>query len=488
VEAAQAVDNVSEDAGAREAKPSLTVFLSYRREDTQDATDRLAESLINWLGKDQVFLDVDSIEIGAPFAEVIDEWVARCDAFLAVIGRGWLTATDEEGARRLDNPRDYVRLEVEAALARKIRVVPVLVHAAQMPKDNELPGSLVPLLGRHAIELTRTHWDVDVQRLIKALERAAAEDRRKAERQRAEQEAKAAQEAEEHQRAEQEAKAAQEAEEHQRAEQEAKAAQEAEEHQRAEQEAKAAQEAARRRPLAEVEERAQRGAQMRAQDQSTRHGREESTRTSPRLWRNRLLLVGAVIVVAVGAPVVILAASGSPTRRPSATTSSSRSSSSSSKKSPNYMAMLLAQIPSDVRPSCAADNYVEPLDQTVPESELAQLGCGIQGTSDTVTYALLVPSKLSAVWAAIMQQTTKAGGPRNSAACTTQTGVNSYVFRTWARNREAQGHVACSWDNETTPASTIIWIQSQPQILGSISNAGSGAPVYSGWKQATGQR
>jgi hypothetical protein len=156
------------------------VFLSYRRDDVPDAADRLARFLIDQLGRQNVFLDVDSIDIGVVFAQVIGTWVERCDVLLAVIGRGWIDATDEAGNRRLDDPRDYVRLEIEAALARGIRVVPVRIHGARLPKVSELPESLVPLLDRNAVELSRAYWDFDVDRLLVALRRVGADTGRQA--------------------------------------------------------------------------------------------------------------------------------------------------------------------------------------------------------------------------------------------------------------------------------------------------------------------
>ena len=122
---------------------------------------------------DNVFIDVDSIEIGADFAQVIGDRVGRCDALLAVIGRGWADARDDGGNRRLDAADDYVRLEIEAALRRSVRVVPVLIHGTRMPIPADLPPSLAPLLTRNAIELTRKYWELDVQELVAALERFA---------------------------------------------------------------------------------------------------------------------------------------------------------------------------------------------------------------------------------------------------------------------------------------------------------------------------
>jgi DNA-binding beta-propeller fold protein YncE len=182
-----AADSGSASPHGGEPEDVVRVFVSYRRDDVPDATDRLAVSLKTRLGNDHVFLDVDSIDIGARFAKVVGDWVARCDVLLAVIGRSWLEATDDEGLRRLEDPKDYVRLEVEAGLERDIRVVPVLIHGARMPKAAELPDSLVPLLEFNAVELSRAHWDFDVDNLIGALQRiAAATLRETADRERAE--------------------------------------------------------------------------------------------------------------------------------------------------------------------------------------------------------------------------------------------------------------------------------------------------------------
>jgi hypothetical protein len=216
------VDDESEAGVPAQADTLVSVFVSYRRDDVPDATDRLAKSLIDVLGDERVFLDVDTIEIGAPFADVIEKWVGRCDVLLAVIGHGWLTATDDAGERRLENPKDYVRLEIEAGLSRDIRVVPVLVHDVPMPRASELPETLVPMLDRNAVKLSRTHWDFDVARLVSALQRIGVEKARKAteaahrqaqERSRREAEARAPREAEEQQRRETEARAQREAEE-----------------------------------------------------------------------------------------------------------------------------------------------------------------------------------------------------------------------------------------------------------------------------------
>src|SRR3954454_3717472 len=109
--------------------PMPLIFISYRRTDAAGHAGRLYDRLVDRFGQASVFKDLDSMEPGADFVEVIQETVARCDALIAVIGRDW-TAAEQGGSRRLDDPEDWVRLEIANALTRKIRVVPVLVAGA----------------------------------------------------------------------------------------------------------------------------------------------------------------------------------------------------------------------------------------------------------------------------------------------------------------------------------------------------------------------
>ena len=157
------------------APPHRRVFISYRREETAYAAAWLFNRLVDHFGKDQIFKDVDSIELGDDFVEVISDAVGSCDVLLALIGDRWLTTADDGGSRRLDNPDDFVRLEIEAALARKVRVVPILVAGAAMPRPDELPPTLVPLVRRQALELSPTRFDSDTARLVRALEKTLAE-------------------------------------------------------------------------------------------------------------------------------------------------------------------------------------------------------------------------------------------------------------------------------------------------------------------------
>ena len=156
--------------------PALTrtcmprIFISYRREDSAGHTGRLYDWLEGRFGKDDIFMDVDTIEPGLDFVEAIQQAVGSCDALIAVIGKRWLDASDAAGHRRLDDPEDLVRLEIATALERGIRVLPVLVEGAREPRSLDLPDGL-KLLGRcSALELSDTRFRSDVYRLIEALE------------------------------------------------------------------------------------------------------------------------------------------------------------------------------------------------------------------------------------------------------------------------------------------------------------------------------
>jgi hypothetical protein len=157
--------------------PESSVFISYRREDSAYAAGWLHDRLAEHFDEDHIFKDVDSIQEGEDFAKVITAKVGSCDALLAVIGKNWLTITDEHDRRRLDNPRDYVRLEIEAALNRGIPVIPILVDGAQVPRTNQLPLSLAGLLDRQAVELSANRFHSDTNRLREAVDRAYAETR-----------------------------------------------------------------------------------------------------------------------------------------------------------------------------------------------------------------------------------------------------------------------------------------------------------------------
>jgi TIR domain len=147
------------------------IFVSYRRSDSQGEAGRLFDDLVPVFGESAVFMDVSAIEAGCDFRKAIEEGVAKCGVLLAVMGPEWIDARDESGARRLDNPADFVRIEIASALKRDIPVIPVLVRAAKMPPTEQLPEELKDLAYRNAIELTHARWKSDVQLLIDALRR-----------------------------------------------------------------------------------------------------------------------------------------------------------------------------------------------------------------------------------------------------------------------------------------------------------------------------
>ncbi len=115
-------------------------------------------------------MDVAAIELGRDFRKAIDQSVANCDALLAIIGLEWLETKDATGRRRLDDPNDFVRIELASALGRDIPVIPVLVRGAKMPRVEQLPDDLRELAYRNAVELTHPRWKSDVQVLIRALQ------------------------------------------------------------------------------------------------------------------------------------------------------------------------------------------------------------------------------------------------------------------------------------------------------------------------------
>jgi len=151
------------------------IFINYRRGDEPGFTQALLGRLEQAFPADRLFIDVDNIPPGEDFVRMLEAQVAQCDALLAVIGHGWLNATDEHGSRRLDDPNDFVRIEIESALKQGKRVIPVLVHEARMPRPDELPEAIRPLATRNAVRLTHERFRADTQGLVKALQQTFEE-------------------------------------------------------------------------------------------------------------------------------------------------------------------------------------------------------------------------------------------------------------------------------------------------------------------------
>ena len=148
------------------------IFISYRRSDSEDVTGRIYDRLVAHFGDDAIFKDVDDIPFGVDFRDYLNESLDQCQVVLAVIGNTWLTAGDGQGKRRLDNPADWVRLELEEALKRKtMLVVPLLVSRASLPRADDLPQSMANLAYRNSAQARPDpDFHKDMGRLIGQLE------------------------------------------------------------------------------------------------------------------------------------------------------------------------------------------------------------------------------------------------------------------------------------------------------------------------------
>ncbi len=153
------------------------IFICYRRDDSQHQAGRLFGELVGRFGEDHIFKDVNSIEYGKDFRSVVNESILKTDVFLVLIGDGWLTAELPGGARRLEDGDDDVRIEIESALEQRerrgMKVIPVLVGKAGMPRPSELPKSLSRLTYCHALPVRPDpDFETDMARLIRAIDRS----------------------------------------------------------------------------------------------------------------------------------------------------------------------------------------------------------------------------------------------------------------------------------------------------------------------------
>jgi hypothetical protein len=144
------------------------VFISYRREQAAAHAGRIYDRLCDAFGQDAVFMDVGSIGLGLDFGRVLDDAVSSCVVMLVLIGPDWAELRDERG-RRLDDPNDFVRQEVEAGLRREIPVVPVLLSGAALPRSEELPKGMQPLVGRQHLRLLDETFRSQAQALVEEL-------------------------------------------------------------------------------------------------------------------------------------------------------------------------------------------------------------------------------------------------------------------------------------------------------------------------------
>jgi tetratricopeptide (TPR) repeat protein len=146
------------------------IFISYRREESRWSARSVYDRLTAHFEREQIFMDVDAVAPGDDFVKAIEKRVGECEVLIAVIGSHWLTSTDEQAGRRLDNPEDFLRMEIATALRRDIRVIPVLVDGALMPRSTDLPDDLKALVRRNAMRVSHTEFDDDCRRLVAAIE------------------------------------------------------------------------------------------------------------------------------------------------------------------------------------------------------------------------------------------------------------------------------------------------------------------------------
>jgi hypothetical protein len=173
----EAVINWEKQAGLSVRLKIVTprIFLSYRHEEATWPARTLADALDSHYGEGMVFQDIDSILPGEDFVDIITNAVGSCDVLLVLIGEQWITMTDENERRRLDDPEDVVRLEIEAGLKRNVLVIPILLSGARMPRADELPPSLAKLARRQALELDARRFKSATGPLFTALDRALAQ-------------------------------------------------------------------------------------------------------------------------------------------------------------------------------------------------------------------------------------------------------------------------------------------------------------------------
>src|SRR6185503_13924651 len=156
---------------------SSRIFISYRREDAIAHVNALFTPLRSRFGEDRVFKDTDNIAPGQDFTKVIHSQLKTCSVLLAVIGKHWLSAQKPRtNTRRIDDPNDYLRIEIVTALKNdSVLVIPILVGEAAMPTAEDLPEELAPLSYRNGFELRDSRWESDVNLLIKAIEKASGD-------------------------------------------------------------------------------------------------------------------------------------------------------------------------------------------------------------------------------------------------------------------------------------------------------------------------
>lgn len=163
----------ADDHQRRKSNPAdkgCRIFISYRRDDSLHVTGRICDHLSYRFGQQSVFRDLDSMPLGVDFRKHIEQTIDRCSVLLAIIGKDWLNTVDDSGGRRLEDPEDPVRVEIEAALERNIPVIPILVKGALMPDQRALPENIRQLKYQAGITIHEDYFKEGMERLIEQLQ------------------------------------------------------------------------------------------------------------------------------------------------------------------------------------------------------------------------------------------------------------------------------------------------------------------------------
>jgi len=146
------------------------IFINYRRDDSSHMAGRIYDSLLQDFSPTRVFRDIRSIDPGKQFDREIYNALNSCAVFIAIIGERWLSITDDQGRRRLDDEKDWVRQEIVSVLNRQITVIPLLIGTTAMPLESELPSDIRDLCRRNAFRVRDGDFENDVKKLHRAIE------------------------------------------------------------------------------------------------------------------------------------------------------------------------------------------------------------------------------------------------------------------------------------------------------------------------------
>ena len=155
---------------------ATNIFISYRKDDSKWNTQLLYDRLSRYFSSRTIFKDFNTIKPGEDYRQVITGALKKCHVLLVIIGKNWLNSLDENGQQRLKNPEDLLRIEIETALSRNIRVIPILFDNITMPPKTMLPESLWPLVLRQSLSVSETNFDYDIKHLAEAIKNKHIDD------------------------------------------------------------------------------------------------------------------------------------------------------------------------------------------------------------------------------------------------------------------------------------------------------------------------